>query len=427
MSTRFDVAVVGGGAAGVAAALCSAAAGARTALIERSDLLGGNAALAWVHTICGLYEPADDGGPRAAHSPFVERLTQTLRRRGAAREPERAGRVWVLPTHPPKLAAVLEDACARAPGLEVFTRHTVEEALLATAPDAESELGVRPADGEMRSLRVAALVDASGDATVAALGGAAVSQAPSDALQIPSYIFRVGGVDTSEIEGFGRLRLTHAVAGAVREGALPEACESVLVRRGEADDEVYVTLNLPRPEDYAPLDPTCIETLGKDARAWAEQVVAHLHDTRPAFRHSRVIGWPRRIGIRETRRIGGRATLDADAVLGGTRTDDEVARSPWPIELWPDHRRARFRHPRAACSIPSGALTSRTHPRLAAAGRCISATHEALGAVRVIGTSLATGQAAGVISAHAVDAGVALADVAPVAVRDHIADGSLVP
>jgi hypothetical protein len=114
-------------------------------------------------------------------------------------------------------------------------------------------------------------------------------------------------------------------------------------------------------------------------------------------------------------------------VLEGRRRDDEVALSGWPIELWQDHRRARFEHPAAPCSVPLGALVSRSHPGLGAAGRCLSATHEAHGALRVIATALATGEAIGVAAALAADAGVALAAVEPARVRARIADDAEKP
>jgi hypothetical protein len=71
--------------------------------------------------------------------------------------------------------------------------------------------------------------------------------------------------------------------------------------------------------------------------------------------------------------------------------------------------------------VPLGALVSRSHARLGAAGRCLSASHEALGALRVIGSALATGEALGVAAALAADAGTTLADVDPARVRARIA------
>ncbi len=421
---RFDVAVVGGGCAGVAAALAAAGAGARTLLVERADRLGGNAALAFVHTICGLYLAADAGDARPAHAGFPARFARGLALRGGAGAPERAGKVWFLPTDPPRLAAYARELCERSPALALRLRCTLAAARLPEGPDAPLELWLRGPHGEER-VRAALAVDASGDAALAALTGAALDETGEGALQSPSYIVRMDGVDTRALEPFARLRASHALAAAVRAGTLPAECESVLVRPIGAPrprGEVFLQVNVPRLEGrpFAPLEPSYREAIEARARSSAEAVIAHLRATREAFRGARVAAWPGQIGFRETRRVAGDVVVTREDVLAGRRREDEVAVSSWPIELWRDHRRARFEHAAGPCSVPLGALVSRSCGRLGTAGRCASATHEAMGALRVLGTALAPGVGGGTAAAGAADAGVELPAMAPARVRAHI-------
>ncbi len=420
--SHFDVAVAGGGSAGFAAALAAARCGARTLLVERSDVLGGNVGNAFVHTICGLYWPVDDGAVRYANAGFPQRFAEALRASDGAGSVERAGRLYVLPIEPPKFAELAASWCVRSAGLELRTQCEVIAAELAPAGAAPQVLTLRSQAGETSRVTASLLVDASGDAALGALGGADVAAASPEELQLPSFIVKLAGVDGSELVGFARLRLTHALAGAVRGRELPGGCESVLMRPAAATDEAYLTLNVPRPAGiaYAPLDPAQLAALEQQARANAGRVVEFLRGSRPGFAKCRIAAWPRRIGVRETRRLAGRIELSRADVLEGRPHGDEVAVSSWPIELWHDHRRAKFEYPQRPCSIPLGALVSRSHPRLGMAGRCLSASHEALGALRVVGTALATGEALGIAAACAADRGVDLVDVPALDVRERI-------
>ena len=423
----YDVSVVGGGPAGVAAAVSAAACGARVLLVERDAALGGNVSQALVHTICGLFLPAEAGDARPVQAGFPMRFASDLLAHGAAGSAERAGNVWYLPVDPEGVARRARALCETA-GLTCWTGCVLREA---RAPDASStpwELHLVGRSGAT-IVRARMLIDASGDAAAAAAAGADLVEEPPHLLQHPSYIFRLDGVETGELVGFERMRVSHAVAGAVRRAELAPGCESVVVRPGIRSGQAFVTLNVPKlaGRPYAPLDEDHRSELEAVARRSAEAVAAHLRHSRAAFRDSRVACWPTRIGIRETRRVRGRAELSRDDVVTGHRREDEVALSSWPIELWQDHRRARFEHPAAPCSVPLGCLVSRTHPRLGMAGRCVSATHEALGALRVVGTAMATGEAIGVAAALAADEDVELAEVRPEAVRQRIAGGGFPP
>ena len=230
------------------------------------------------------------------------------------------------------------------------------------------------------------------------------------------------GAPTQELQGFERLRFSVALAEATRRGALPPGCDSVLVRPGQEPGEAYLTLNLPRlpGRPFDPLDPEYLDALHTQARGWAAAIVAFLRETRPSFAHCRLEDFPPRVGVRETRRLRGCVVVERDDVLRGRRRDDEVALSSWPIELWHDHRRARFEHPEAPCGVPLGALVSASYPQLGVAGRCLSASHEALGALRVIGTALATGEAVGAAAALAIDGRMAMMEVPPARVRSAV-------
>jgi hypothetical protein len=425
-----DVAVVGGGPAGIAAALAASTAGASTVLIERDAALGGNATHALVHTICGLYLQ-DTDYPQLVHPGLPSRIADALTRAGGAGDPEVAGRVRYLPIRPPAFAALAEEACAKASRLTVRTRTRVDGAELARGPRDLSRLSLHTASGgEPLDARV--VIDTSGEAAAAWLGGADTEIAESAILQRPSFIFRLEGVRGEAFTGFERLRMTSSVARAARTGDLPPECESLVVRGDGRPGSLYATLTIPplagRP--FEPLDPDYLAALRVRAYAWARQVVAFLRATRPGFAGARVADWPARVGIRETRRALGRMELTREDVLSGRRRRDEVALGSWPIELWEDHRRPRYEYTQGPCSIPLGALVSRSHAMLGMAGRCLSATHEALGALRVIGTALATGEAIGIAAAFAARDRDPLGSVDPERVRDQIpaqADGYPLP
>ncbi len=425
VSERFDVVVAGGGTAGVAAALSAARLGARTLLVERGPALGGNAAHALVHTFCGLYLPAEEtDGPVYANPGLPRGFAEGLRRAGGAGSPERAGKVWLLPIFPAVLEGYAARECDDVAALEWWTDAEVVGVELATSAGTSALVVARASGPTAIESRI--VIDATGDGAIGALGGAATMVASASELQCPSFIFRIGGVAGTAVEGFARLKVSVAAAGAVRFGELPAGCESVMLRPGAAAGEVYVTLNMPRPDDrpFDPLDAACVAELERLGRERGAALLDYLRRTRAEFRAAEILAWPRRVGIRETRRLRGGVVVSHDDVLAARRCDDEVAISSWPIELWHDHHRATFEHPSGASSIPLGALVSVTHPSLGIAGRCMSATHEALGALRVIGTALATGEAIGVAAALAANSGSALTAVDPADVRRAIQEST---
>jgi hypothetical protein len=130
-----------------------------------------------------------------------------------------------------------------------------------------------------------------------------------------------------------------------------------------------------------------------------------------AFLVTRVAGFERafvshtapQVGVRESRRIVGRERLGREDVLGARKRSDGVARAAWPIELWQagaDGARYEYVPDDDWYDVPRGCLEHVTCTNLIGVGRCMSATHDAMGSARVIGTCLATGEAAGALAAE---------------------------
>jgi hypothetical protein len=132
--------------------------------------------------------------------------------------------------------------------------------------------------------------------------------------------------------------------------------------------------------------------------------LACLKERVPAFHEVRREPGSSGIMEREGLRLRGLYTLTADDVLGARSFPDAAARSAWPIELWEPGRGPVYRYldPGRFCEIPRRCLKAAAAANLFCAGRCISATREALGATRVMGCCLALGEAAGrAAAAHA--------------------------
>jgi FAD dependent oxidoreductase len=100
-------------------------------------------------------------------------------------------------------------------------------------------------------------------------------------------------------------------------------------------------------------------------------------------------------GVRETFHWLGRYTLTAEDLISPCDCADPVAFATWPIELRESTHGPKFRFFEKPAPIPLRCLISAEIEGVFFAGRCLSATHEALASVRVMGTCFATGQAAG--------------------------------
>ena len=395
--TTADVIVAGGGSTGIAAALAAARSGARTLLIERGDRPGGMGSLAQVHTFCGLFHP-DVSRPWTWLNPGLpEEIGHLMMERTGQTAPDLMGRVFVLRQSPALFATIASELCDREPTLTRL--HGVEwTGLQPTADGWELEID----DGQQhRRLLCHVLVDATGDATAARLANPSWLQPRPARLYRPAYIGAFSQVTGSHDDNW-RLHLAASIARAVSNGGLPATALGAAFRDAPQSGEVFVTLDLEAGgSDWDPLDPARHAAAVAEGRTALDALAQWLRRHHPDFHHSPPPRHPDQLGVRESACYEGDDLLRGDDLAACRRFPDEVALAGWPMEKRETAHGPKFRYfdrPEPA-GIPAGCLRRSDAPGLFFAGRCLSADHEALASVRVMGTCLATGQAAGRMAA----------------------------
>jgi len=392
-----DVLVVGGGAAGIAAATAAGRAGARVVLLERYGFLGGLATTAQVGTICGLYlrdTTGTEATPVAGGFPheFASRL-----QRATDTKPIQVmdTGLWVLPYSPPAFACVADAMVSESKNVTLVLHATVAEA---QAEGSRLSRVRALAWNEPLLFRPNAVVDCTGEATAGALAGANAENGGAD--QAPALVFVLENVDPGLAER-GLLEVRRDLRRAVESGALPAICERLsLVPGTGADGRLAFKLTLlPATPDRALWQQ--VTDWEREARALLEPLRQFLVKNIPSCRDARLDSVAPQLGVRSGRRILGRARLTDEEVLEVRKSPTGIARGCWPMERWTRSPRPEMTYfaEREHYDIPLDCLRAVELDNVFVAGRCFSATTGAMTSARVIGTALATGWAAGTAAA----------------------------
>ena len=391
-----DVLVIGGGAAGVAAATAAGRAGARVVLLERYGFLGGLATTAQVGTICGLYL-RDTTGAEAVPvaGGFAQEFALRLQR-AADTKPLRVNPgLWVLPYPPPAFARVSDAMVSECGNVTVVLHATVAEA--------QSE---NRRLNQVRALcwnepllfSPATVVDCTGEATAAALAGVNAENGAND--QAPALVFVLENVDPGLAER-GLLEVRRELRRAVQDGVLPALCERLSLVPGVGSrGRLALKLGLlPANPDLALWQQ--VTDWEREARALLEPLHRFLIENVAACRNARLDSVAPQLGVRSGRRIVGRARLADEDVLGTRKSPLGIARGCWPMERWGNSPRPEITYfaERDYYDIPLDCLRAAELDNVLAAGRCLSAAAGAMTSARVIGAALATGWAAGTVAA----------------------------
>lgn len=369
-------------------------------LVERQSMLGGMGTAALVHTFCGLYHPDVSQGPRWLNPGLPTELGEAIMERTGQSEPDLMGGVYVLRQHPSLFARLADELCAAEERLSVAC-----DAELVHVAEGEEHWAVELlCRGQRLVLKPRALVDTTGDAAVArSIRSSQQQMVESARLYRPAYVCVFNGLREDLTDAL-RLRIAGIIVKEVKNGLLPKNLLGGAFRQSPFAGEAFLTVDLEAGgEAWDPLDPGCRAKVEAEGREAAISLWRHLRNHVEAFAGCPPPIFPAQPGVRESTRWVGDYVLTAEDLLQSRRFDDEVALAGWPMEMRETAKGPRFRffNKPVPAGIPARCLSSRAHPRLWFAGRCISSDHEALASVRVMGTCLATGEAAGRLAAQA--------------------------
>ncbi|MGH7976035.1 MAG: FAD-dependent oxidoreductase [Limisphaerales bacterium] len=357
MTEKFDIAIVGSGAAGIAAAICAARAGRTILLLDQNNSAGGTGGFSGLTTLCGLYDDAgnflNDGFARE----FAEAISETA--------PLQMGKVWVLPYRPEKFRAAANRFFAAESKLRTHWNSPLTNVVV------ENDRII-----SLNGFAVGAVIDCSGSAEVAWKIGIECLET-DETTQAAAVIFPLLNV--------------------AREMLTPAAVAQVLLPLARAG---FPPLNF---QSNLESDSVTVKFTGQP-----QQVPGLIKFLRTRVRGFENCSTPLQefsVARRAGRMIAGEYVLTGADVLGAKKFPDAAARCAWPVEQWNSDGVAQFKYlpPGAHYEIPARSLRAAKIKNLFMAGKTISADADAIASARVMGCCLATGAAAGNLAAAYLD------------------------
>ncbi len=417
-----DVLVVGGGCAGIAAAVCAARRGRRTLLCEREFCLGGTATNGMVGPFMTCTDPE---GKTELIKGFFREFVDRLIAEDGAMEPmsiencaaysswHMYGHQNVTPFNIDAFKFVAEDMC-RESGVEILYGMTACD-VVRTADGNSIEGVCFYAKEGLALIRAKIVIDCTGDADIAQIAGCPTQKGEEGTgeMQAAGLFFSIEGVDESVLEqrykaeGWESMRYEKEIAEAVANGEYP-----VPRRRLGAYKSCDGTwkINATRIPDVDGTTSQDLTKIAMDGRQQVRAIFKFLRKYVHGFENIRLLGSAATPGIRETRRIEGKFVLQEESLIKGEVFPDAIA-------VCSNSRDTHFgltgRYIPSTCnySLPYRVLLPQKAVNMLAAGRNVSCSRPVLSAIRVMPPCFALGQAAGNAAALALDSGKDLADI----------------
>ena len=377
----IDVLVVGGGPAGIGAALGAARTGARTLLIENHSFFGGVAA--WAMGM-QMNQMRPSGKPR---SQIHERVIEKLRAYGDQAVRLGTHEVWCNVEY---LKVALLDALDQA-GCKYHVHVRAADAIVENGRLTGVVVATKRG---LLKIRARTVVDCTGDADVAYYAGAE-TMVESEALMPMTLGLLLGNVDGAAVRATDIDRAIHA--GRARHPLIPSGfVEAKRVAQGGA-----WWINHAGTADLGRVDPTDLEQRTNAecrSRRQALQMIQALRESdNPALGRIEWHGAGPQVSVRESRRVKGLYVVTEEDAMAGRVFPDAIAWRSGLLDLGGQSGTKLVRM--KIHDVPYRAIVAEKLDGLLVGGRCISATHSGAAAGKSMGNCMATGHAAGLAAA----------------------------
>ncbi len=416
---EVDVLVVGGGPAGIGAAVGAAKTGAGVMLVEAMGSLGGMWTNGLVITLAGFNSWLRPY--RRCVGGVMDEWISMAQAKGGVEN----NRSWVLSSDP-EIMKVTADRLVEKYGIKILLHTWVADAIVEN--DTVKGIIIENVDGR-KAIMANVVIDCTGNGDVKARAGA--DFAISNELQpmtlpfffaevepageipfedelcvplgpAPGYLGKVGLSYSSRRRDIGLDINNPKLAKAYEDGDLPFFGGPWFggLRKN------FPWINTTRVYGSA-VNARELTDCEIEARRDAHTIADYYREYCKGFEKSWIMNTSATIGIRETRRLIGEYVMTRDDIVNPTETEDSIALGVWPIDIHPPKGQngAHDMYVPLPYPIPYRSLIPAKINNLIVAGRCISTEREALGTIRVGATCGATGHAAGVAAALSVQCG----------------------